>query len=95
MNLSLEAEVNHRPEGITHTHSTIALMLKNAKRTLDNDVFEDGTGRDVNGAVLGSHDDDGACSFVSKGSETKNSVILTLENDTTAKVNITSDCKMI
>ena len=39
---------------------TSALMLKNAKRTLDNHVLQDGPGRNVNGAVLSCNDDDGA-----------------------------------
>jgi hypothetical protein len=39
---------------------TNALMLKNAKRTLDDDVLQDGPGRNVDGAVLGCNNDDGA-----------------------------------
>jgi hypothetical protein len=45
----------------THAKLTRApLMLKQAQATLDNDVLEDRSGRDVDGLALGGDNDDGA-----------------------------------
>ena len=38
------------------------LVLQEAQATLDDDVLKDRAGRNVDGAVLGSHDDDSTCS---------------------------------
>lgn len=36
------------------------LMLQDPKTSLNDDIFQDGTGRDVDGAAFGGDDDDGS-----------------------------------
>jgi hypothetical protein len=44
---------------VPQTVAEIRLVLKDAKRALDDNVLEDRSGRDVNGIVLSGNDDDG------------------------------------